>query len=137
MKIRAVLPGEVDAHWPHIQPYLERACARTGWTTNPQQLYLDCRAGNAVYILALDVEKERVRWAAVIGFYRVPEGGVAYTKAFGGEKIEDWASDFDVYAEWAKSTGVRFARFDGPKAYEKKFLAAKVLSQSYEVDLSE
>lgn len=136
MRIEAVPLTAVERHWHHIAPYLEKACARTGWTITPNILWQQCRNGAAVYILARD-GNDAVRWCAVIGFCDGPDGTVAYTKAFGGASIDDWAGSFEAYALWARSVGATHARFDGPRAYQKLIPGARFVSASYEVDLSQ
>lgn len=136
MKIDVIQPSAVDAQWKHIQPYLEKGCARTGWTTTPAVLWQQCRAGGAVYIVARN-DDDGVRWSAVVGFEENRKGGIAYIKALGAASIDDWSGDFAEFTVWANSIGASFVRFDGPRAYQKQVPNARFLSATYEVEISQ
>lgn len=124
---------QVDYYWPHIAPYLAKACARTQNTTSPAWLYQQCQNGNSS--LLLGVENDKVILTAVITFQTRGGENVANICAMGGGNLKLWEEHFPDLAKWCAMHGAGAITYTGPKAYARLFPKGEAISMNYKVEI--
>lgn len=134
MKVSLVPVPNIDAIWPFLRDGFHRSVMKTGGDIETGDLWVQCRAGVAFLLVA--IEGEQVRGASIWRAETWQTGRKLRCLALYGTGMSDWIQDMkELAARVARECGATALVSEGRPGWVKIFPEAKVLRSLYEETL--
>lgn len=133
MAFQLVHPTQVDALWPYVAPLVQKAVDKQGLGTPIIDYHTMCRNG-ACYLFVW--EGDGIEAAMVVESIYDVKGQAAVITALGTHRKMTWPDDITPVFDWIKyehNIDRVFAK--GRLGWARTFKKAKVISQTYEMEL--
>jgi len=133
MDMKLVPLHYIDAVWPNLAPWLEKACKRSQNTWQPSKMWEECRTG--ARSLLLFEENNEFRFAAIVTFGPLNDEWVCNVNLLCGASTGAWVDQIPQFSEWCRSHGASQITFTGKRAQEKLIPGSKLVSCLYKLEI--
>jgi hypothetical protein len=123
----------VDAVWPNLAPWLEKACERSQGTWHPNQMWTDCRTGERTLIFFED--NNVFMFAAIVTFGALKNIWTCNVNLLCGASVDAWVHQIPQFSEWCRMHGAEQITFTGKRAQERLIPGSKLVSCLYKLEI--
>ncbi len=125
---------QVDDTWPAVADGMEQALRRGRGGLTSIDLYRAVRAGHLfLHLIILD---EEIKGAFISELTETPYGRTMTIKTICGREMKRWLPELLDYG-WPHVMGAKRVIFEGRKGWERAIKSARVIRQTYELDLAD
>ena len=132
MAFQLVHPTQVDQLWPHIGPLVQKAVDKQGLGTPMVDYFTMCRKGDCYLFVWVEDE---IKTAVVVEFFKDNRGAAAVISALGTNRKMTWPDDMESIFQFIKGQNIDRVFAKGRLGWARTFKKAKIISQTYEMEL--